>query len=109
MGLGWVIGAIGAAAVVTLLVGRLLGRRHSMQPTGMVGPYVVDGVLGSGAASTVYRGRAPQTGATVAVKVFDADAREDPRRRAAIREEVAALRALTDPNCVRILDVVDDA
>jgi len=103
----WLVAAILAAATVALVVRRLL-RQGGAGSTVSVGRYVVDGVLGSGSASTVYRGHHPDTGELVAVKIFDATTREDARLREGIRHEVAALRALTDPSCVRIRDVIDD-
>ena len=59
--------------------------------------YDPDDVLGSGTASTVYRGRALDTGETVAVKVVRAEMEKD------LEKEVGFLMALSHPNIVHIL------
>lgn len=58
--------------------------------------YDPDDVLGSGTASTVYRGRALDTGETVAVKVVRAEMEKD------LEKEVGFLMALTHPNIVHV-------
>lgn len=58
--------------------------------------YDPDDVLGSGTASTVFRGRALDTGETVAVKVVRAEMEKD------LEKEVGFLMALTHPNIVHI-------
>lgn len=76
--------------------------------TPAVGPYPVDVVVGSGSFGTVYRGWHPVTGDLLAIKVLDPERHVDPgavRRR--LHAEAAAMRAVSDPHCVRVWDVVD--
>lgn len=59
--------------------------------------YDPDDVLGSGAACTVYRGRALDSGEVVAVKVVRAEMEKD------FEKEVGILMALSHPNIVHVL------
>lgn len=70
-------------------------------PGTLVGPYVVDAAIGSGATAQVYRARRASDGLSVALKVV-ASAEEDARRRFA--SEVAALRRVSHPGVVEVVD-----
>jgi hypothetical protein len=73
-----------------------------------VGPYEVEGELGHGAYSTVYRARHP-SGAMAALKVFRIG-KLDARGRTRFEREVELLRRLEHPGIVRVLEsgVADD-
>jgi hypothetical protein len=80
----------------------------SAKSTQTIGPYPVDVVLGSGSFGTVYRGWHPTTGDLLAIKVLDPERHADPASvRAQLHREAAAMRAVSDPHCVRVWDVVD--
>ncbi len=73
-----------------------------------VGRFVVTSVLGAGAFGTVYLGRDPSTGSSVAVKVMDREYQDSTMFRTALRAEAAALRRIRDQHCVRVVDIVDE-
>lgn len=67
--------------------------------------YRLDSLLGTGTFGTVYRGTDVRDGSMVAVKVFD---RADHTSMLAIlHAEAEAMRAIDDPNCVRVLEVIE--
>jgi photosystem II stability/assembly factor-like uncharacterized protein len=63
----------------------------------------LDSVLGTGSFATVYRGTDSHDDSWVAVKVFD---RCDEAVGVLLQVESKAMRAVEDPHCVRVLDVV---
>src|SRR5262245_34210255 len=69
-----------------------------------VGPYRLLEVLGEGGMGRVFRAEHAQTGAAVALKTVNRATRE---RMLALREEVAALRAVRHPGLVTVLDQGD--
>ncbi|HEU4582051.1 MAG TPA: protein kinase [Polyangiaceae bacterium] len=66
-----------------------------------IGPYRLLDVLGEGGMGRVFRAEHGVTGALVALKTVNRATRQ---RMLALREEVAALRAVTHPGLVTILD-----
>ena len=60
--------------------------------------------LGEGGAGVVFKARDVSTGATVALKRIREDSGFNPAR---VRREIDAMRRLTHPGVVRILDVLD--
>lgn len=67
--------------------------------------YRLDGLLGEGTFGTVYRAVDIRDRSVVAVKVFD---RGDAQvMLSTLRAEARAMRAIEDPNCVRVLDVIE--
>lgn len=77
------------------------------QGAGPVPGYAVEGVLGSGAAGTVYRARRVGDGTVVAIKVLHPTWRADPAFVAGFRSEALVMRTLDDPHCVRFYELVE--
>ncbi|MEO9137728.1 MAG: serine/threonine-protein kinase [Jatrophihabitans sp.] len=76
-----------------------------LMPREQIEHYTLDGVLGSGTSGTVYRGTDTRDGTIVAVKILDrADVDAVLTQ---LRAEAAAMRAISDPHCVRVLDVIE--
>ncbi len=78
-------------------MGQLIGNRYSIEQE-----------LGKGGMGTVYCGSDTQTGNRVAIKRLNADL-ADPELIERFQREGEALRALSHPNIVQLLDTVEDA
>lgn len=101
----WAVGVVVGAALGALpLLGQAWAGRNAEV---RIGDYAVDGVLGSGASGTVYRARSAD-GAAVAIKVLAPEWMGDAEFRARFRAEAALMTQLNHPNCVRVIDVLDD-
>jgi serine/threonine-protein kinase len=70
-----------------------------------VGGYQVLERIGAGGMGVVYRGRRPEGGGDVALKVMRADLAEDPTFVRRFYREAAIARQLNSPHIVRLLDV----
>lgn len=73
------------------------------RPLQQLGPYRVEGVLGQGAAATVYRSRRPD-GSVVALKVLHRAAGSNVRVREAFQREAKIMLKLNHPGIVRAFD-----
>lgn len=73
-----------------------------------VGPYVIEGRLGSGGMGSVYLGR-PRTGRPVAVKLIHPDLAADAEFRTRFRREVAAARRVGGFWAAQVVDADPDA
>ncbi len=71
-----------------------------------IGRYRLEGVLGSGSSGTVFLGGGPN--GPVAIKILASYLAADPLFRAKFRAEAAVMRQVDHPNCVRILELVED-
>ena len=67
----------------------------------LVGRFVVERRVGAGGMGVVFRGRDPDTGTPVAIKVLE---RELSRERERIEREAKVLKAIDHPRVVRYLD-----
>jgi len=73
---------------------------------GWFGPFRLERQVGRGGLGAVFRATDSRTGTTVALKMLPPGA--DPLALTRLRREFAALRALTHPNIVRVLDVGEE-
>ena len=73
---------------------------------GWFGPFRLERQVGRGGLGAVFRAIDSRTGATVALKMLPPGA--DPIGVTRLRREFAALRSLSHPNIVRVLDVGDE-
>ncbi len=74
-----------------------------------VGQYVLEDVIGTGAMATVWRARHHSgIGLRAAIKRLHPHLEVDEELRLRFRVEAEALARLQHPNCVRLLDFVDD-
>src|SRR5437588_67211 len=73
---------------------------------GWFGPFRLERQVGRGGLGAVFRAIDSRTGATVALKMLPPGA--DPMGLTRLRREFAALRSLSHPNIVRVLDVGDE-
>ncbi|HEX9056247.1 MAG TPA: protein kinase, partial [Ktedonobacterales bacterium] len=69
---------------------------------GFIGGYQLVGLLGTGGMAEVYRGRDPQLGREVAVKVLPITLAQDPGYVTRFREEARRVAALAHPNIVPV-------
>ena len=104
----------GAGVIVWVLVtvagvGLAVGLRWRARRVGTLrlGSYQLDAVLGSGTSGVVFRG-VDATGRHVAVKVLDPRWHDDTEFVTRFRAEADVMRRIAHPNCVRVLDVIDD-
>ena len=81
--------------------------RAAPEPIGQyIGRYIVEGILGRGGQSTVFRARDEKLKRTLAIKVFSGDAGDlDLRRR--FQLEAQTIARLDHPNIVRCVDFSD--
>lgn len=70
-----------------------------------LGPYEVQGLLGTGGMGQVYRARDPRLGRAVAIKVLAPDLAADPEALARFQREARAIAALSHPNILAIHDL----
>jgi tetratricopeptide (TPR) repeat protein len=75
--------------------------------SGGVGKYELDEKIGEGGMGTVYRGRDPQLGRAVALKLMRTEYVGDARSRERMLREAQTLAALDHPAIVGILEIVD--
>src|SRR5256714_4546819 len=73
---------------------------------GWFGPFRLERQVGRGGLGAVFRALDSRTGATVALKMLPPGA--DPMGLTRLRREFAALRTLSHPNIVRVLDVGEE-
>lgn len=71
--------------------------------------YRLEGVLGRGASSVVYRATDTATGNTVAVKALNPELVTRPGQRERLREEARILGGLSHPNIVAVVDFIASA
>jgi serine/threonine protein kinase len=69
-----------------------------------IGKYVIDGVLGSGAAGTAYRAHHEDTGEKVAVKLLSDEMSKDPTMQRRFAREMEVLHKLAHPNIVKFYE-----
>lgn len=79
------------------------GRSKLLNKGSTVGSYRIDGVLGAGAMSIVYRAQQPDS-STVALKVLADELSGDPWFRARFQREARVQRTFTHPHMVPVLD-----
>src|SRR5690242_13913398 len=77
--------------------GGLIGQR--------IGPYVLQGLLGTGGMGAVYRAQDMRLGRAVAIKVIDVSKGDGPRFAARFQREAQALARLDHPNILPLWDV----
>lgn len=75
--------------------------RYPATPTGSVGPYQIEGILGYGGMGVVYRARHEVSGELVALKTVD---RPDLAAFEGLRQEIRFLKDAQQPGIVRVLD-----
>ena len=108
----WPIQATMIVCALLLIVSAALQRYFATNPRGgppgpkRIGPYQIDGVLGEGTISTVYRATHPHMKREVAIKVLRPHAASDELV-ARFRREVQLTHALKHPNFVRLYDFGD--
>jgi serine/threonine-protein kinase len=69
--------------------------------------YTLEGILGRGASSVVYRATDARTGRAVAVKTLNPELVTRPGLRERLREEAAVLQQLSHPNIVGVVDYIE--
>lgn len=72
---------------------------------GQIGPYQIEGILGRGATSVVYRGLSPHEGRSAAIKLLLAEVMADGERASSLarfHREAELCRQLDHPNVVRV-------
>jgi hypothetical protein len=69
--------------------------------------YTLEGVLGRGASSVVYRAIDARTGEPVAVKALNPELLANPGARERLREEAEVLQQLSHDNVVRVVELVE--
>jgi len=79
----------------------------TLAPGESVGPYTVQGLLGSGGAGEVWRARDDRLGRDVAIKVLLPHVSDDPRGLHRFADEARAVGALNHPNIVAVYDIGD--
>lgn len=72
-----------------------------------IGPYVIQGSLGSGGMGDVYRARDTRLGRDVALKLLSDTALTTDAARRRVLQEARAAAALSHPNIATIFDVLD--
>lgn len=92
------------AQLLTALVGRRLSKRSGIR---RVGEYVIEGPMGRGGFSTVYRAHHAETGRRVALKMLKHELmwRADFEKR--FRREAVIIQGLVHPHIVRVHGVVE--
>jgi Tol biopolymer transport system component/serine/threonine protein kinase len=70
-----------------------------------LGPYQIEGLLGSGGMGEVYRARDTRLDRTVAIKVLPPAFAGDPDRRARFEREAKAIAGLAHPNICALHDI----
>ncbi len=70
-----------------------------------LGPYEIEGSLGSGGMGEVYRARDTRLGRTVAVKILPSALAADPESVRRFEKEARAVASLSHPNVVPLFDV----
>jgi Tol biopolymer transport system component len=83
-----------------------------MQPAALavgatVGPYVIEGLLGTGGMGEVYRAKDTRLGRRVALKVLPEGLSDNPDRRARLQREAQVLAALNHPHIAVIYGFED--
>jgi serine/threonine protein kinase len=73
-------------------------------PPKVVGPYVIQGILGTGGVATVYRAVDRRNSEAVALKLLSTGPALDPRAARRLAREFEALSELAHPNIVRVFD-----
>jgi len=73
-----------------------------------LGPYTIEGLLGTGGMGEVYRARDSRLGRHVAIKVLPQQLAADPVSLERFRREARAVATLSHPNIVAIFDVGSD-
>jgi serine/threonine-protein kinase len=76
-----------------------------LTPGARLGRYEIVSLLGSGGMGEVYKGRDPQLGRDVAIKVLPPAFSADPDRLTRFEQEARAAAALNHPNIVAVYDV----
>ena len=89
---------VGAQATATVPLGLLAAGAR-------LGPYVIQGLLGSGGMGEVYRARDTRLDRTVAIKVLPTALSTDVARRQRFEREARAISALQHPNICTLYDV----
>src|SRR6476620_1283511 len=74
---------------------------------GMLGRYRIEGWLGRGGMSTVYRALDPVFGRSVAIKVLTAQLAHDPQYTARLQREARSMARLQHPHILPVYDVGD--
>jgi hypothetical protein len=67
-----------------------------------LGPYRIEGALGSGGMGEVFRARDTRLHRTVAIKILPRDKTADPERKRRFMQEARAVSALNHPNIVTL-------
>ena len=80
----------------------------SEQKVQKVGEYILLQPLGEGAVGKVRLGKKENTGELVAIKIIKkASMERDPNGKNKIHREIALMRFLDHPNCIRLLDICE--
>jgi eukaryotic-like serine/threonine-protein kinase len=78
-----------------------------LAPGSSIGPYRIEGLLGSGGMGEVYHARDTILGREVAIKILPEQFTSDPQRLARFEREARLLAALNHPRVAAIYGVVD--
>ena len=70
----------------------------------MLGPYVIDAVIGAGGMGEVYRARDARLGRAVAIKVLPAAIAADAERRQRFEREAQIVATISHPNVLTLFD-----
>jgi hypothetical protein len=88
---------------------RLAEESQSLAPGTMIGPYRIEGPIGSGGMGDVYKARDTRLARTVAIKVLDARAIPGQQGRERFLREAQAASALNHPHIVTLCRLRDYA
>ena len=86
----------------------LLGDREGLAAGARLGPYRLDGMIGSGGMGEVYRATDTRLDRTVAVKILPSDLSADRQFRERFDREARAVAALSHPHICALYDVGRD-
>jgi len=88
----------------------LPGSTSAVMPPGtQLGPYKIEGLLGSGGMGEVFRATDTRLRRTVAIKILPRDNIADPERKRRFLQEARAASALNHPNIVTLHDIASDS
>jgi serine/threonine protein kinase len=78
--------------------------KESLIGTTLVGKYLIESMIGSGAMGTIYKAEQTSLGKTIVIKVLHKHLLNDPELIQRFHREARAASRLNHPNCVQITD-----